>query len=74
MTRTQLLVLAIAALAAVLVGWIVRSGLWRRHRVALLGAGALAGLLALSRRLGWQELAIVAGAVVLAVILVPARR
>jgi hypothetical protein len=73
-TRTQLLVLALAALAAVIVGWIVRSGLWRRHRVAFLGAGVLAGLLALSRRLGWQELAIVAGAVVLAVILVPARR
>lgn len=74
MSRTQLLVLALAALAAVLVGWIARSGLWRRHRVAFLGAGALIGLLALSRRLGWQELAIVAGLVVLAAVLVPARR
>lgn len=73
-TRTQLLVLALAALAAVIVGSIVRSGLWRRHRVALLGAGVLAGLLGLSRRLGWQELLVVAGAVALAVILVPARR
>jgi hypothetical protein len=74
LSRTQLLVLALAALAAVFVGWIARSGLWRRHRIALLGGGALLGLLALSRRLGWQELAIVAGVVVLGAVLVPARR
>ena len=74
MTRTQLLVLLLAALAAVFVGWIGRSGLWRRHRVALLGAAALIGLLTLTRRIGWQELAVVAGVVVAAAVLVPARR
>ena len=41
MSRTQLLVLALAFLAAVLVGWIVRSGLWKRHRIAILGGAAL---------------------------------
>ncbi len=74
MSRTQLLVLALALLAAVLVGWIARSGLWKRHRIAILGGAALLGLLALTRRLGWQELAIVAGVVVLAAVMVPARR
>lgn len=74
MTRAQLLVLALAFLAAVLVGWIARSGLWRRHRIAILGGSAVLGLLTLSRRIGWQELAVVAGVVLLATLLVPARR
>lgn len=74
MTRTQLLVLVLAILATVVLGWLWRSGLWRRHRVAILGAAILAGLLGLTRRLGWQELGIVAGVVVLAAVLVPARR
>ncbi len=74
MTRTQLLVLCLALLAAVVVGWIGRSGLWRRHRVAIVGGAALLGLLALTRRLGWMELAIVAGVVLLAALMVPARR
>ena len=73
-TRTQLLVLCLALLAAVVVGWIARSGLWRRHRVAIVGVAVLAGLLALTRRLGWQELAIVGGVVLLAMLIVPARR
>ncbi len=73
-TRTQLLVLSLALLGAVLVGWIVRSGLWRRHRIAMVGAAVLLGLLALTRRLGWAEVAVVAGVIVLAAILVPARR
>lgn len=74
MTRAQLLVLGLAVLAAAFVGWIVRSGLWRRHRVAIVGAGVLLALLALTRRLGWAELAIVAGTVLLAAVLVPAGR
>jgi len=73
-TRTQLLVLSLASLSAVTLGWLARSGLWRRNRVAIVGAALLAGLLALTRRLGWQELAIVAGVVVLAAVLAPARR
>jgi uncharacterized membrane protein (DUF4010 family) len=73
-TRTRLLVLVLALLAAITVGWIVRSGLWRRHRFAIVGAAVLVGLLALTRRLGWQELAIVAGVVVMAAVMVPARR
>lgn len=74
MTRTQLLVLSLALLAAVVVGWIARTGLWRRHRVAMVGGAVLVGLLALTRRLGWQELAIVVGIVALAAVMVPARR
>ncbi len=74
MTRTQLLVLSLALLSAVVVGWIARSGLWRRHRVAIIGVAVLLGLLALTRRLGWQELAFVAGAVLLAMLTIPARR
>lgn len=74
MTRTQLLVLSLALLSAVVVGWIARSGLWRRHRVAIVGAAVLVGLLALTRRLGWQELALVAGVVLLAMLTIPARR
>ncbi len=74
MTRTQLLVLCLALLCAVVVGWIGRSGLWRRHRVAIVGGVVLLGLLALTRRLGWMELAIVAGVVLLAALMIPARR
>jgi hypothetical protein len=73
-TRTQLLILALAALAAVLLAWLVKSGLWRRHRVAFLVAAVTVGLLALTRRVGLQELAIVAGLVVVATVLLPARR
>lgn len=74
MTRTQLLVLALALLALVALGWIAWTGLWRRHRVAIVGAGILLGLLALTRRMGWPELAILAGVVLLSLLLVPARR
>jgi hypothetical protein len=74
LTRVQLLVLFLAILAAVILGWIWRSGLWRRHRVAIVGGAVLVGLLALTRRLGWQELAIVVGVVLLAAVMVPARR
>lgn len=74
MSRTQLLVLALAILAAILVGWIARTGLWKRHRIAIVGGAALLGLLALTRRIGLQELAIVLGVVLLAAVFVPARR
>jgi uncharacterized membrane protein (DUF4010 family) len=73
-TRTQLLVLTLAFLAAVILGWVARTGLWRRHRVAIVAGAILVGLLALTRRLGWQELAIVVAVVALAALLVPARR
>lgn len=73
MTRAQLLVLTLALLAGVGLAWIWRSGLWRRHRVAIVGAGVLLGLLALSRRLGWQELAIVVGVILAAALLLPRR-
>jgi TRAP-type C4-dicarboxylate transport system permease small subunit len=73
-TRAQLLVLALSLLALVALGWIAWTGLWRRHRVALVGAGILLGLLALTRRLGWPELAILGGVVLAALLLVPARR
>lgn len=73
-TRTQLLILALAALATVLLAWLVKSGLWRRHRLALLVAAVAVGLLILTRRVGLQELAIVAGLVLVATVLLPARR
>lgn len=74
MSRTQLLVLLLAALAVITLGWFARTGLWRRHRVALVAAGIAAGLLALTRRIGLQELAVVAGVVLVAAFLLPARR
>lgn len=74
MSRTQLLVVAIAALLAVTLGWIARSGLWRRHRLTIVGGAAIVGLLALTRRIGVQELAIVAAVTLLAFVLLPARR
>lgn len=73
-TRTQLLVLTLVALAAILLGWFARAGLWRRHRLTFVAALVAGGLLALSRRVGLQELAIVSGLVVVAALLVPARR
>jgi hypothetical protein len=73
-TRTQLLILALAALAAVTLAWLVKSGLWRRHRIAFLVGAVAVALLALTRRIGLQELAIVAGLVVLATVFLPARR
>lgn len=74
MTRTQLLVLCLTLLAAVAVGWIARSGLWRRHRVALVGAALVVGLLALTRRLGWQELAFVVAVIAAALLTAPRGR
>ena len=74
MTRTQLLALTLVALAAILLGWLARTGLWRRRRLTFVTAAVAGGLLALSRRVGIQELAIVAGLVLLAALLLPARR
>jgi hypothetical protein len=73
-TRTQLLVLALAFLAAVALGWLWRSGLWRRHRLAILAAALAVGLLALARRIGLAELLVVGGVVLAAALLLPARR
>ena len=73
-TRTQLLVLALTALAAITLGWFARTGLWRRHRLAFLAAAVACGLLLLSRRVGLAELAIVAGLVLVATVFLPARR
>jgi hypothetical protein len=73
-TRTQLLVVALAALAAVLLGWFARTGLWRRHRLTILAVAVAVGLLAATRRLGLQELAIVAGLVLVSTLLLPASR
>jgi hypothetical protein len=73
-TRAQLLVLFLVGLIAVTLGWFARSGLWRRHRLAFLAAALAGALLALSRRVGIQELAIVAGVIVAAALLFPARR
>jgi hypothetical protein len=73
-TRTQLLVLTLVALGAILLGWLGRTGLWKRHRLTFVAAAVAGGLLALSRRVGLQELAIVGGLVVAAALLVPTRR
>ncbi len=65
--RQALLVVAGLGLTLVCVAWFLRSGLWRRRRLAVVAIAAVVALAVLSRRVGAGELLVVA-----AVILVPA--
>jgi hypothetical protein len=70
-SRARLLLAAGFVLALILVAWFIRTGRWKQRRLALLSCAALAGLLLLSRRVGWAELAILAGLVLVPFILLP---
>lgn len=68
--RALLLLLLVAAVA-----WLVRSSRWRERRLWFLAAALLAGLALLSRRVGWAELLLIAGLIVVpAVLFAPRRR
>jgi hypothetical protein len=73
-TRSRLLLLVLVGLALVLLAWLHRSGLWRRHRLAILGGGVALGLLAAARRLGVGELLLLAAVGFVAWRLLPAPR
>jgi Sec-independent protein translocase protein TatA len=59
MGRTELLLVVLLALAVVGVAWYLRTGAWKRGRIGIVAAGVLVGLLLLTRRVGWGELAVV---------------
>jgi len=72
--RVQVFSLAALFLAVVFMAWWVRGGHVRRGPlwlVTLLAAGLLA---ALSRRVGWGELAVLAVLVLVPIMVMPARR
>ncbi len=74
MGRLELLVVVAVALAMVGVAWFLRTGLWRRGRLALVALALLAGFLLLTRRVGWGELLVVLVLLLLpALLLGPAR-
>jgi hypothetical protein len=70
--RARLLLAAAFLLCLVVAAWFIRTGRWRQRRLALLTGALLAALLLLSRRVGWAELAILAGLVLVPFILLPA--
>ncbi|ABC83893.1 hypothetical protein Adeh_4129 [Anaeromyxobacter dehalogenans 2CP-C] len=59
MGRTELFLVVLLALAVVGVAWFLRTGAWKRGRIGIVAAGLLVGLLLLTRRVGWGELAVV---------------
>ena len=66
---------ALLALAIVAAAWFVRSGRWREWRLLPISLALLAGLALVSRRVGWGELAFIAGLIVVpAILLAPRRR
>jgi hypothetical protein len=62
------------ALLLVATAWLVRTRRWREKRLLPLGVAVLAGLLLLSRRVGWGELAVLAAVVVVPAVLFAPRR
>ncbi len=67
--RALLLLLLLVAVA-----WFVRSSRWRERRLWFLATALLAGLALLSRRVGWAELLLIVGLIVLPAILFAPRR
>ncbi len=67
--RALLLLLLLVAVA-----WFVRSSRWRERRLWFFAAALLAGLALLSRRVGWAELLLIAGLIVVPAILFAPRR
>lgn len=54
--RQELAIVVLVALALVTVAWFLKTGLWRRGRLALVGLAAVAALALLTRRVGLGEL------------------
>jgi hypothetical protein len=67
--RALLLVLVLAAVA-----WFIRSRRWREQRLLPLGLGLLGALVLLARRVGAEELLIIAAVIVIPGILFAPRR
>lgn len=70
----QLLLVALAALALVLVAWVAKAGLWRRGRLFLVAIGLVVALGVLVRRIGLGELLVVAVVVLIPLLVVPLPR
>jgi hypothetical protein len=74
MAAKQLLVVALTALALVSVASVLKTGLWRRARLALVGVALVVALGVLARRIGLGELLVLAVVVLIPFFVVPARR
>jgi hypothetical protein len=74
MGRMELLVVAALALALLGIAWLLRTGLWKRGRLALLGIALLAGFLLLTHRVGWGELLILVAVLGVPILLLAPRR
>jgi hypothetical protein len=74
MGQMQLILLVATLLAGVAVAWLVHRGLWREKRLWPIAILLLGGYALLARRLGWGELLVLAGVVLVPLLLVPARR
>lgn len=74
MGRMQLLLVVATALAALAIAWLVRRGLWREKRLWPIAIVLLGGYALLARRIGWGELLVIAGVVLVPMLLVPVRR
>lgn len=72
--RVELLVLFLTALVAVAAAWFIKTGLWRRARLALVTIAVFGGLALLTRRIGWGELLVLAVVVLVPFFVLPARR
>lgn len=68
--RQELAVVVLLALALVLVAWFVKTGLWRRGRMVIVGVALVAGLALLTRRVGVGELLILVAVVGVPLLLV----
>jgi hypothetical protein len=71
--RQELAIVVLLALALVAVAWFVKTGLWRRGRLALVALAALAALALLTRRVGLGELLVLLAVLGLPALLFMAR-
>ena len=74
MAAKQLLVVALAALALILVAWVAKAALWRRGRLFLVAVALVVALGVLARRIGLGELLVLAVVVLIPLLVVPAPR
>lgn len=74
MNRARLLLAAAFLLALIVAAWFIRTGRWKQRRLLWVTCGLIAALLLLSRRVGWAELAVLAGLVLAPLLLLPPPR